>query len=255
DRRDGQEYGDGDQQGRGGGRPRHREQRPQERGQGVPAEDRIHRDLDRHRIEERHGAREQPEPEQARQLEPVRARLPQKPPVQGGAAHQTPLSGRRARPHDSCLPARSIARATAPMAAPHSKTPRSVTSNAARPRTTPPVHAPSRVAPREKPAKISTTPSPVSDNRGQARKRTSCRPAPWSSHAISKRATPRRPARISRSQPSNSPPRRTGPPSDRRITSVDCRIRSGATPRSLQIAHVRATGHVHRTPSPRQWRK
>ena len=125
ERRDGNEQANREQQDRGGGlRGAFREERLQEHGQWVPTEDRIHRNFERHRGEERHGAREQPKPEQAREVEPVRARLLQQPPVQDDVAHHAPPSWSRFKP-----------RAIVAMAAVHCWSVRSAGNRAMRPRT------------------------------------------------------------------------------------------------------------------------
>ena len=123
ERRDGNEQANREQQDRGGGlRGGFREERLQEHGQWVPTKDRIHRNFERHRSEEHHGAREQPKPEQAREVEPVRARLLQQPPVQDDVAHHAPWS--RFKP-----------RVVVAMAAVHCWSVRSAGNRAMRPRT------------------------------------------------------------------------------------------------------------------------
>src|SRR5207244_7102953 len=56
-------------------------------GQRVRAEHRIDDDLERDRIEQRDRARDDPEREQAGEVEPVGPRLPQQPPVQCEVTH------------------------------------------------------------------------------------------------------------------------------------------------------------------------
>ena len=77
DRRDDHEQANGEQQDRGGRAcDGGGEERAQEGRQGARAEDRVHHELERQRSEERHRAREEPQPEGTREVEPVRARLP-----------------------------------------------------------------------------------------------------------------------------------------------------------------------------------
>ena len=124
DRRDDHKQANREQQDRGGrvcdggG-----EERAQEGRQGARAEDRVHHELERQRIEKRHRACEEPQPERAREVEPVWARLPQQPPGQRDLAHQAPPSRSRPRP-----------RAIVAMAAVHCSNVRSAASRATRPR-------------------------------------------------------------------------------------------------------------------------
>ena len=96
----------------------------------MPPQDRVDHDLERHRIEERQGAREQPEGERAREVEPVRSCLQQQPAVEGGIAHHVP-------------PSRDPLRAWVMVATPvvHCSSVRSAGRKAPRPRTAAATHA------------------------------------------------------------------------------------------------------------------
>src|SRR5438445_3040768 len=95
ERRDAEQQTDRHQQRPGGSQHRRWQDRPHVHGERMRAEHRIEDDLERHRVEQREGAREQPDPEQARQVEPVRPRLAQQSPVQAEIAHKASLRRRR----------------------------------------------------------------------------------------------------------------------------------------------------------------
>ena len=98
------------------------EERQEIRWQGLRAEHRIDHDLPGHRVQKGDRAREQPDPEQARQVEPVRPGLAEQAPVQRELVHQGSPSRSRATAY------RTVA-----MAAVHCSSVRHASSKAPRP--------------------------------------------------------------------------------------------------------------------------